>query len=50
MQPHLSPLLIPPDFGHPEYVQVTPRLAEWDYLNFAPPKIEPRPDVAFRDS
>ena len=39
MQPHSSPLLIPPDFSHPEYIQVTPRLAEWDYLNFAARKL-----------
>jgi 5-deoxy-glucuronate isomerase len=35
MQHHSSPLLIPPDYSHAEYVQVTPRLAEWNYLNFA---------------
>ena len=28
-------LLIAPDFRYPEYVQVTPRSADWDYLNFA---------------
>src|SRR5215211_7062595 len=27
--------LIAPDFRYPEYVQITPRTAGWDYLNFA---------------
>jgi len=35
MQPHSSPLLITPDFSRSEYVQITPRAAHWDYLNFA---------------
>jgi 5-deoxy-glucuronate isomerase len=39
MQPRPSPLLFPPDFSHPEYVQVTPRSAQWDYLNFAARKL-----------
>lgn len=39
MHSYSSSLLIPPDFSHPEYVEVTPRSAEWDYLNFAARKM-----------
>ncbi|HLO31542.1 MAG TPA: 5-deoxy-glucuronate isomerase [Anaerolineales bacterium] len=35
MQSTSSALLIVPDFSHPEYIQITPRSAHWDYLNFA---------------
>ena len=35
MQPHSSSLLITPDFSRPEYINITPRTAHWDYLNFA---------------
>jgi len=35
MKSNSSPLLIAPDFSNPAYVQITPRLAHWDYLNFA---------------
>ena len=33
--PTHSSLLINPDFSHPEYLQVTPRLAQWEHLSFA---------------
>lgn len=35
MQPNSSSLLIPPDFNHAEYIQITNRSAHWEYLNFA---------------
>jgi 5-deoxy-glucuronate isomerase len=35
MKLYSSPLLIAPDFSYPEYVQITPRAARWDFLNFA---------------
>ena len=35
MQSNLCSLLIAPDFSRQEYVQITPRSAHWDYLNFA---------------
>jgi 5-deoxy-glucuronate isomerase len=35
MQFNSSSLLIAPDFTHAEYIQITPRSAHWDYLNFA---------------
>lgn len=35
MQSDTYPLLIAPDFSRQEYVQITPRSAHWDYLNFA---------------
>jgi 5-deoxy-glucuronate isomerase len=30
-----TPFLIPPNFAHDEYIQVTPRSAGWDHLSFA---------------
>ena len=35
MQSNSSPFLITPNFQHPEYIQITPRLAQWDHLSFA---------------
>lgn len=35
MQSNSSSLLIAPNFHQPEYIQITPRTAQWDYLNFA---------------
>ena len=35
MQSTLSSLLVAPDFSRQEYIQITPRSAHWDYLNFA---------------
>jgi len=35
MQSNSCSFLISPDFRYPEYVQITPRAAGWDYLNFA---------------
>jgi 5-deoxy-glucuronate isomerase len=35
MQPSYPSLLIAPDFNHPEYIQITPRSAQWEYLHFA---------------
>lgn len=40
MQSQSSSLLIAPDFSHSEYVQITPRLAHWEYLNFAARQIK----------
>ena len=35
MQSHSCSLLVAPDFSRQEYVQITPRSAHWDFLNFA---------------
>ena len=35
MQSNSSSLLIAPDFNRPEYIQITPRSAHWEYLHFA---------------
>ena len=40
MQSDRYPLLIAPDFSRQEYVQITPRSAQWDYLNFAARQIK----------
>ena len=34
MSPYHSPLLILPDFDHPEYIRINPASAGWDYLHF----------------
>lgn len=35
MSPYQSPLLIRPNFDHPEYIRVTPASAGWESLSFA---------------
>jgi 5-deoxy-glucuronate isomerase len=39
MSPIHSPLLVLPDFNRSDYIQVTPKLAGWDFLHFAARKM-----------
>jgi 5-deoxy-glucuronate isomerase len=40
MQSNSSALLIAPDFSHQEYIQISTRSAQWDFLNFAARRME----------